>query len=618
MANKMDNGSKPSQVVMPKVGVKGHGHGAGRFAPVQKPKDFTGTLKRIWGFFGSEKKNLWIIFVFVVISSVISLFVPYWIGKTVDTIDTEPMDLTLLHIMILILAVVYVTDAVSNLFQGWLMAKVSQRVVQGLRSTLFHKLLKLPISYFDSHAHGDMMSRVTNDIDNVSSSISQSTTQLMGGVITITGSFIMMLTLSPLLTLAACITLPFMYLLTKMIAKRTRVLFREQQKYLGRLNGHIEETITGTLIIKAFNRENQVVDSFETINANLYESGRKAQIWSGYLMPLMNVINNLGIAAIAIVGGTLAVNEAVSVGIIASFVSYSRQFTRPLNDLANIFNVFQSAVAGAERVFQVIDETEETKDRENAAPLLQAKGNVTFKDVSFGYDSNHPILKNISFEAKAGSHIAIIGKTGAGKTTITNLLTRFYEVSDGSILIDGIDIRDYTRESLRDTFGIVLQDTYLFNGTIKENIKYGRLDATDEEMISAAKTANAHYFITRLPNGYDTVLSENGANLSQGNRQLLAIARAILKEPAILILDEATSSVDTRTELAIQNAMRKVMNGRTSFVIAHRLSTIREADTIMVIDDGQIIESGTHEELLQNNGRYAEMYESQYKNIQTS
>ena len=614
----MENGNGSSQTAMPKNGGRGHGHGAGRFAPVQKPKDFTGTLKRIWGFFGSEKKSLWTIFMFVVISSVISLFVPYWIGKTVDTIAAEPINLNLLHIMVLILAIVYITDGVSNLFQGWMMAKVSQRVVQKLRNSLFHKLLKLPISYFDSHAHGDMMSRVTNDIDNVSSSISQSTTQLMGGVITITGSFIMMLTLSPIMTVAACITLPFMYLLTKTIAKRTRVLFREQQKHLGRLNGHIEETITGALIIKAFNRENQVVSNFESINENLYESGRKAQIWSGFLMPLMNVINNLGIAAIAIVGGVLAVNDAVTIGVIASFVSYSRQFTRPLNDLANIFNVFQSAVAGAERVFQVIDEHEETKDIEDAVPLCNPSGRVTFKNVSFGYKENHPILKNINFEAEPGTNLALVGPTGAGKTTITNLLTRFYEVSKGSILIDGIDIRHYTRESLRDTFGIVLQDTYLFTGTIKENIKYGRLDATDEEVVAAAKTANAHYFITRLPNGYETMLSENGANLSQGNRQLLAIARAILKDPAILILDEATSSVDTRTELAIQNAMRKVMKGRTSFVIAHRLSTIREADTIMVIDDGQIKESGTHEELLRHNGQYSEMYESQYKNIQSS
>ena len=614
----MENGNGSSQAAMPKNGGRGHGHGVGRFAPVQKPKDFSGTLRRIWGFFGSEKRSLWTIFIFVVISSVISLFVPYWIGRTVDTIAAEPINLNLLHMMVLILAIVYITDGVSNLFQGWMMAKVSQRVVQKLRNSLFHKLLKLPISYFDSHAHGDMMSRVTNDIDNVSSSISQSTTQLMGGVITITGSFIMMLTLSPIMTVAACITLPFMYLLTKTIAKRTRVLFREQQKHLGRLNGHIEETITGALIIKAFNRENQVVSNFESINENLYESGRKAQIWSGFLMPLMNVINNLGIAAIAIVGGVLAVNDAVTIGVIASFVSYSRQFTRPLNDLANIFNVFQSAVAGAERVFQVIDEHEETKDIEDAVPLCHPSGRVTFKNVSFGYKENHPILKNINFEAEPGSNLALVGPTGAGKTTITNLLTRFYEVSKGSILIDGIDIRHYTRESLRDTFGIVLQDTYLFTGTIKENIKYGRLDATDEEVVAAAKTANAHYFITRLPNGYDTMLSENGANLSQGNRQLLAIARAILKDPAILILDEATSSVDTRTELAIQNAMRKVMRGRTSFVIAHRLSTIREADTIMVIDDGQIKESGTHEELLRQKGQYSEMYESQYKNIQTS
>ena len=552
------------------------------------------------------------------ISAGISLFVPYWIGRTVDTLEWRQVDLSLLHWLVIILAVVYVADGIAALLQGWMMAGISQRVVRSLRESLFRKLNKLPISYYDTHTHGDMMSRVTNDIDNVSTSISQSTTQLMSGVITITGSFVMMLVLSPILTLAACVTIPLMYLLTKTIATRTRVLFREQQKHLGRLNGHIEESISGNLIVKAFNHEEEVISTFDEINGRLYESGRKAQIWSGFLMPIMNVINNLGLTSVAIVGGVLAVNGSITVGVIAAFISYSRQFTRPLNDLANIFNIFQSAVAGAERVFQVIDESEEAADKPGALSLSQAKGEVRFERVSFGYKKESPILNDISFEARAGSHIALVGPTGAGKTTIINLLTRFYDVKSGRITIDGTDIRHFTRESLRNTFGIVLQDTYLFTGTIKENIKYGRLDATDDEVVQAAKMANAHYFITRLPNGYETILSESGGNLSQGQRQLLAIARAILSDPAIMVLDEATSSVDTRTELAIQNAMRTVMAGRTSFMIAHRLSTIREADTIMVIDDGRIKERGSHEELMNLNGQYRHMYESQFKNVQTS
>ncbi len=594
------------------------GHGGARFAAAEKPKDFIGTLKRIWGYFGSEKRSLWIVLLFVMISAGISLFVPYWIGRTVDTLEWRQVDLSLLHWLVIILAIVYVADGIAALLQGWMMAGISQRVVRSLRESLFRKLNKLPISYYDTHTHGDMMSRVTNDIDNVSTSISQSTTQLMSGVITITGSFVMMLVLSPILTLAACVTIPLMYLLTKTIATRTRVLFREQQKHLGRLNGHIEESISGNLIVKAFNHEEEVISTFDEINGRLYELGRKAQIWSGFLMPIMNVINNLGLTSVAIVGGVLAVNGSITVGVIAAFISYSRQFTRPLNDLANIFNIFQSAVAGAERVFQVIDESEEAADKPGALSLSRAKGEVRFERVSFGYKKESPILNDISFEARAGSHIALVGPTGAGKTTIINLLTRFYDVKSGRITIDGTDIRHFTRESLRNTFGIVLQDTYLFTGTIKENIKYGRLDATDDEVVQAAKMANAHYFITRLPNGYETILSESGGNLSQGQRQLLAIARAILSDPAIMVLDEATSSVDTRTELAIQNAMRTVMAGRTSFMIAHRLSTIREADTIMVIDDGRIMEQGSHEELMNLNGQYRHMYESQFKNVQTS
>jgi len=436
-------------------------------------------------------------------------------------------------------------------------------------------------------------------------------------MIMIAGSFIMMLIKSPLLTLASIITIPMVLILTKTIAKKTRPLFKEQQVALGKLNGQIEETISGIQVVKAFNHESKVIEEFEETNAKLREVGIRAQVLSGYIMPLMNVINNIGFAAVAGVGGALAVRNLVTVGTIASFISYSRQFSRPLNEVATIFNTLQSAMAGAERVFEVLDEKEEVGDVLNAEELRNPRGHVVFENATFGYSKDVPILKNVSFEVKEGDSIALVGPTGAGKTTIVNLLTRFYDVTEGRIMIDGRDIREYNRDSLRRCFGIVLQDTYLFSGTIKENIRYGRLSATDDEVEEAAKMANAHIFIKRLPKGYDTMLTESGSNLSQGQRQLLAIARAILANPPILILDEATSSVDTRTELHIQEAMLKLMKGRTSFIIAHRLSTIKDADIIMVIDDGQIVEKGNHESLIRKNGTYHKMYYSQFKNIET-
>lgn len=584
---------------------------------VVKPKNFKGTLKRLWQYFGREKKIFMIIFAFILIDSGLTLAAPYLIGRSVDamTLKNGAVDFRVLDIMVVTLALAYVSDAFINLLQGWLMAGVSQRIVKNLRETLFAKLQKLPISFFDTNTHGDIMSRLSNDIENVSSTVSQSTIQLMSGMITIAGSLVMMLVLSPLLTLASIITIPLVFLLTRTIAKKTSKLFKEQQRELGMLNGHIEENITGIHVVKAFSHEDKAIDEFEKINSKLCEVGLKAQIWSGFLMPIMNVINNIGFAAVAGFGGVLAVRNIITVGVIASFLSYSRQFTRPLNDLANIFNTLQSAVAGAERVFEILDVKEETGDAQNAKILDNFQGHVVFDHVSFGYRHDVPVLKDINFEAKEGTNIALVGPTGAGKTTIVNLLTRFYDVTDGRILIDGVDIREYSRDSLRKCFGIVLQDTYLFSGTIMENIRYGRLDASVEEIKKAAGMANADIFINRLPKGYDTVLSESGSNLSQGERQLLAIARAILADPTILILDEATSSVDTRTELHIQEAMLKLMNGRTSFIIAHRLSTIRDADIIMVIDGGEIVEKGSHESLLEKRGVYYDMYYNQFKNI---
>ncbi|ETI67651.1 ABC transporter ATP-binding protein [Neobacillus vireti] len=586
--------------------------------PVVKPKNFKATLKRLWHYFGNERKMLALILLFIVIDAALMLLAPFLIGKAVDAMGLHngKVDFSFLEIMIVVLTCAYAADAGLTFLQGWLMAGVAGRVVMRLRDALFKKLQKLPVSFFDSRTHGELMSRLSNDVDNVSNTISQSTTQLMSGLIVIAGSLIMMLILSPVLTVASLVTVPLVFLLTRTIAKRTSVFFKNQQVQLGKLNGHIEETISGIEVVKAFNHEDKVIEEFEVVNTKLRAVGLKAQIWSGFLMPIMNVINNLGFAIVAVIGGILASKSLITVGAIASFITYSRQFVRPLNDLANIFNILQSGVAGAERVFEVIDEQEETADTANAADLKNPKGHVVFENVSFGYRLDVPILKNVSFEAVVGSSTALVGPTGAGKTTIVNLLTRFYDVSEGRILLDGRDIRTYTRDSLRSCFGFVLQDTYLFSGTIKENIKYGKPDASDDEVETAARMANADGFIRRLPQQYETILSENGGNLSQGERQLLAIARVMLAKPSLLILDEATSSIDTRTELHIQAALLKLMEDRTSFIIAHRLNTIRDADTIMVIDGGQIVEQGSHDELMSAQGRYYQMFFNQFKNVE--
>jgi len=602
--------------IMPVPGRPGGGPGRLR-GPVVKPKNLKGTIKRLSSYFGKESKTLSIIFMLIVISSALTLLVPYLIGKAVDTMNLQQgeVNFTILEEIVMILLGVYLIDALFSFLQGWLMAGVSQRIVKTLRSHLFQKLQKLPVSFFDKRTHGELMSRLSNDIDNVSSTISQSTTQLMSGIITIIGSLIMMLILSPFLTIASLITVPFVFLLTRSITRKTSVWFKNQQELLGQLNGHIEETISGLFVVKAFNHEEKAIEEFEVVNKSLREVGLKAQIWSGFLMPIMNVINNLGFVAVAVVGGILAVKGMITVGVIASFLTYSRQFGRPLNDMANIFNMLQSGVAGAERVFEIIDEQDEPDDVQGAVPLANPKGHIVFENVSFGYQQDVPILKNVSFEACEGSSTALIGPTGAGKTTIVNLLTRFYDVTEGRILIDGRDIREYTRDSLRRSFGFVLQDTYLFSGTIKENIGYGKPDASDAEIEKAAQLSNADFFINRLPEQYDTQLTENGGNLSHGQRQLLAIARVILAKPAILILDEATSSIDTRTEIQIQDALLSIMKDRTTFMIAHRLNTIRNADTIMVIDDGTVMEKGSHDALIRERGRYYNLFNQQSHHV---
>lgn len=593
--------------------------GGPRFGPVEKPKNFKGSIRRLWRYFGAEKYMLSVIFVFLIIDSVILLFGPYLNGRAIDAMTSGigHVGFGSLRKAAIALAAVYVADVLLTFGENFLMASTSQRIVKSLRKELFAKLQSLPISFFDTHTHGDLMSRFTNDIDNISTTISQSVVSLMSDVISIVGSLIMMLVLSPMLTLASLITAPLVLVLSRTISKKTRVLFKRQQAALGELNGHIEESVSGIQVVKAFNRENMIVEEFEEKNAKLLKVSLKAQILSGYMMPLMNVISNLGFAAIAGFGGVLAVKGLITVGVIASFLNYSKQFTRPLNDIANIYNTLQTAVAGAERIFEISDEKEEVSDQRGAMVMENPIGDVVFDHVSFGYKPGVDVLKDISFHVNAAQNIALVGPTGAGKTTVVNLVNRFYDVTGGSIKIDGEDVKSYTRNSLRSSFGIVLQDTYLFSGTIKDNIRYGRLDATDEQLKQAAVTSGADTFIRRLEDGYDTQLSESGGGLSEGQRQLISIARAVLKNPPILILDEATSSVDTRTEMHIQQAMQNLMHGRTCFIIAHRLSTIRDADVIMVIDGGHLVEKGRHEELLEAKGYYYKLYTSQFNNIAT-
>ena len=583
---------------------------------VVKAKNTKHTLKSLWSFFKIEKWGLVITFLLIFISGLLGLSVPFLIGKAIDSIfpGIGQVMFQNLRTIVLILVSVYIFDNILSFLQDYIIAGISQRVVFNLREKMFKKLQSLPIIFFDMHTHGEIMSRLSNDIENVSTTISQSTVQFMSSAVNIIGSLIMMLYLSPVMTLASMVTIPMVFFLTRFIAKKTKLLFRQQQKTLGALNGHIEETIAGIHVVKAFSNEDKVIAEFKEQNDILRDVGVKAQTWSGYIMPLMNVINNFSFGVIAVFGGSLAVKGVITVGVIASFISYSKQFSRPLNELANTFNTLQSGLAGAERVFEILDEEEERKDAPDAIVIDHIKGDVEFKNVSFEYEKGETVLKDINFGVKAGTNIALVGPTGAGKTTIVNLLTGFYEIDHGEILIDNVNIVDYEKNSLRQIFGMVLQDTYLFSGTIKENIKYGNLSATDEEIEKAAELARADDFITKLPNGYETYLNEGGTNLSQGQKQLLAISRAILVNPSILILDEATSSVDTRTELKIQEAMVKLMKNRTTFIIAHRLSTIKDADIIMVIDHGEIVEKGSHDELLNIKGYYYDLYQSQFTN----
>ncbi|HHV81425.1 TPA: ABC transporter ATP-binding protein [bacterium] len=576
-----------------------------------KPEDPLGTLKRLWGYIKQYRLRFFLIFIIVFVTALLSLINPYLIGRAIDQYII-PKDFKGLFSLIVLMISIHIANSLFIWLQGYLNITTVQKIVLQLRKDLFGKLQSLPLRFFDSSQHGDLMSRLTNDIDTVNMSLNTSITQVFSSIVTLTGTLLVMLRLSPMLTLISMATIPFTLLVTSFISRHTREYFFSNQTILGKLNGLIEENISGLKVVKVFSRERKEIERFGNINRELREVGTKAQIYSGVMGPLMNVLNNLSFALIAGFGGWFTVQNIITVGTIASFITYSRQFTRPINELANQFNMLQSAMASAERVFKVMDESPEPADLPDAVELKDVKGDVEFRNVCFSYKEGVPVLKNVTFHAKPGQTIALVGPTGAGKTTMVNLLTRFYDVDSGSILIDGIDIRRIKRSCLRSLLGIVLQDTYLFSDSVKENIRYGRLSATDEEVKMAARLAHAEHFILRLPHGYDTVLSDGGENLSQGQRQLLAIARAILADPAILILDEATSNIDTRTEKYIQAAMLNLMEGRTSFVIAHRLSTIRNADMILVINDGEIIERGTHRELLEKKGFYYNLYMSQF------
>jgi ATP-binding cassette subfamily B protein len=611
---------KPGRPVM------GFGRGAGPHnigKPIEKAKDFKGTLRRLLTYLKPHRVKFIIIFLAAVASTVFSIVSPKVMGQAITKLfegflmkmkglPNAAIDFKYILNIIFILIGIYVVSAIFNYIQQYIMADVAQKTIYDMRKDINAKLSRLPLKYFDGRTHGEILSRVTNDADVISSTLQQGLTQLVTSVVTLVGIVIMMLTISPMLTLIALVTLPLSFLATKVIAQQSQKFFARQQKYLGQLSGQVEEMYTGHKIVKVFNYEKQSIAKFNKVNDQLYDAGWKAQFISGIIMPLMIAIGNLGYVFIAILGGIAVIRGKVTIGNIQAFIQYSKEFSHPIVQTSNIANIIQSTIAAAERVFEVLDEVEQIPDRKDPLHLDKPKGDVKLEHIKFGYSEEKILIEDMSIDVKKGQTIAIVGPIGAGKTTLVNLLMRFYEINDGKITVDSIDIRDMERGKLRSLFGMVLQDTWLFKGSIKENIAYGREKATEEEILQAAQVAYADHFIRTLPDGYDTILNEEANNISQGQKQLLTIARAILADPAILILDEATSSVDTRTEIHIQKAMLALMEGRTSFVIAHRLSTIRDADLILVMNQGSIIEKGTHQELLKQDGFYADLYNSQF------
>jgi ATP-binding cassette subfamily B multidrug efflux pump len=612
MTDRSANQSKPAVNEDRPRASAGRGGGPAHFVKVEKAQDPRRALARLLPYLRPFKLAIGLVLICVLVYTLLGLIGPYLMGKAIDQYigAKDPAGLGRIAVVMLL---VYLFNNVFQAIANWVMARVSQQALKKLRRDLFEHLQSLSIGFFDTHSAGELMSRLTNDIEAINQAVSQNVTSLLASILSLIGILIAMFVLNPWLALATLLVVPIMLWFTDFVAKYTRKGFRELQKHLGGLNSVMEESISGQKVIKAFRRNESVIEAFRVQNEAVYHAAVYANTYAFMLMPLTNVLGNFFVIVLAGLGGWLALEGLVSVGMIATFINYGQNYIQPLRQLANMYNSIQAALAGSERVFEIIDTRPESPDIPAALPLQSLSGNVRFDNVRFGYQPDVPIIKNMTLEAKAGQTIALVGPTGAGKTTIINLLTRFYEIQGGQITIDDKDIRDVRKGDLRRKLGLVLQDTFLFADTVMENIRYGRLDATDEEVAQAAELADADHFIRQLPQGYQTLLTERAGNLSQGQRQLLAISRAILADPAILILDEATSSVDTRTEARIQKSLLRLMQGRTSFVIAHRLSTIRDADNVVVIDQGEIVEQGSHQQLLDKRGFYHHLYQSQFK-----
>ena len=589
--------------------------------PVEKAKDFKGSIGKLFAYMKQYHAAVAVVILCAIASTVFSVIGPDILGKATTELSngllakiqgTGSIDFTKIGQILLFVLGLYLLSTLFSFVQGWLMTGVTQKVCYRMRKDISEKIDRMPMAYFESRTYGEVLSRITNDVDTLGQSLNQSITQIITSVATMVGVLVMMLRISPLMTLIAVVILPISVTLISLVVKKSQKYFKQQQEYLGHINGQVEETYAGHTVIQAYNKEKDMVQQFQETNDTLYHSAWKSQFLSGLMQPIMMFVGNLGYAAVALSGGLLAIRGTITIGDIQAFIQYVKNFTQPMQQIAQVLNQVQSMAAASERVFEFLEEAEEVQTAEHPLELANVEGNVDFQHVSFGYQPEQCVIHDFSAKVKSGQKIAIVGPTGAGKTTMVKLLMRFYDVSGGAILLDGHDVRDFDRHKLRESFGMVLQDTWLFQGTIMENIRYGRSDATDEEVIAAAKAAHADSFIRQLPDGYQMELNEDASNVSQGQKQLLTIARAILADNRVMILDEATSSVDTRTEILIQKAMDHLMEGRTSFIIAHRLSTIRNADMILVMKDGDIIEQGTHEELLEKNGFYADLYRSQF------